>query len=112
MNLTAFLPYFQTIIAAANICVIGYGFYKFLGKPHSTLESRVAVLESKLKETEDRLKGGNKRFDNLEEKTQVLVNCMLAFIDFEIAFCQDSHYANTEDLKKAKTVLMQYLAKK
>ena len=38
------LPILQTILALGNICVIGYGFYKFLGRPHSTLEQRVAVL--------------------------------------------------------------------
>lgn len=106
------LPYLQTIIAAANICVIGYGFYKFLGKPHLTLESRIAVLEAKVKENEDRLKSGNKRFEVLEERDQVFMNCMLAFVDFEIAYCHNTGYADTDDIMKARKVLHEYLSKK
>ena len=106
------LPYLQTIIAAANICVIGYGFYKFLGQPHSTLESRVAVLEAKVKESEDRLKSGNKRFEVLEERDQVFMHCMLAFVDFEIAYCRNTGYTETEDIEKARGVLHEYLSKK
>ena len=112
MNLADLKDILQTFVLFANVCVIAFGFYKFLGKPHSTLENRVAVLEAKDKEKDEKLKSGNKRFDNLEEKTQVFINCMLAFIDFEIAFCQDTKYMHTEDLMKAKTVLMQYLSKK
>ena len=106
------LPVLQTMIALANICVIGYGFYKFLGRPHSTLENRVAVLESKIKENEDRLKNGNRRFEELEEKNKVFMHCMLCFIDFEIAYCQETGYEHSEDLMKAKAILHEYLAKK
>ena len=106
------LPILQTILALGNICIIGYGFYKFLGRPHSTLEQRVAVLESKLKESEEKLKSGNKRFEELEERNKVFMNCMLAFIDFEMAYCMNTGYEYTEDLMKAKAVLHEYLSKK
>ena len=106
------LPVLQTLIALANICVIAYGFYKFLGRPHSTLEQRVAVLEAKIKENEDRLKAGNKRFETLEEKNTVFMHCMLCFIDFEIAYCQETGYEHSEDLMKAKAILHEYLATK
>lgn len=106
------LPILQTMIAAANICIIGYGFYKFLGRPHSTLEQRIAVQEAKVKEIEEKLRNGNKRFEDQEEKNKVFMNCMLAFIDFEIAYCTNTKYEHTEDLMKAKAVLHEYLSRK
>ena len=112
MNITSILPLLQTILALGNICVIAYGFYKFLGRPHSTLEQRVAVLESKVDEHEEKLKGGNKKFEGLDEKNKVFMHCMLCFIDFEMAYCQDTGYAHTDDLLKAKQVLHEYLSKK
>lgn len=106
------LPYLQTIIAAANICVIGYGFYKFLGRPHSTLENRVAVLEAKMKENEESHKLGNDRFRKIEEKEEILLNCMLLFVDFEVTWALKSGYDKTDDLQKAKMILHDYLSKK
>ena len=84
MDLTGVKDILQTFVLLANSIVIAFGFYKFLGKPHSTLEQRVAVLESKVNENENRLRSGNKRFDELEEKNKVFMHCMLCFIDFEI----------------------------
>lgn len=112
MNITSYLPLLQTLLAFGNICVIGYGFYKFLGRPHSTLEQRVAVLESKMSESEGKLKSGNKRFEELEERNKVFMHCMLAFIDFEIAYCHNTGYKEVDDLMKAKEALHEYLSKK
>ena len=36
---------------------------------------------------------------------------MISFVDFEIAYCQNTGYAQTEDLKNAKKALQDYLAK-
>ena len=112
MNLTAFLPYFQTIIAAANICVIVYGFYKFLGKPHSTLESRVAVVESKLKEHEESLRAGNDRFKEQDKTNEVLIRSTFALLEFEVHYCETEHKPISKNLEKAKDDLHDYLAKK
>lgn len=106
------LPILQTILALGNICVIAYGFYKFLGRPHSTLEQRVAVLEAKMTEQDGKLKAGNKRFEDIEDRNKVFMNCMLAFVDFEIAYCTNTKYEHTEDLMKAKAVLHEYLSRK
>ena len=112
MDLTGVKDILQTFVLLANSIVIAFGFYKFLGKPHSTLEQRVAVLESKVNENENRLRSGNKRFDELEEKNKVFMHCMLCFIDFEITYCQETGYTHSEDLLKAKEALHEYLAKK
>ena len=42
------LPVLQMILAFCNIIIIGYGGYKFLNKPHDTLEQQVKELEKKV----------------------------------------------------------------
>lgn len=106
------LPVFQTILAFCNIVLIGYGLYKFLSRPHNNLENRVTTLEVKVKEVEDSLKAGNDHFRELDEKSEVFMECMLAFIDFEIAYCQATGYVQTDDIIKAKSVLRNYLKKR
>ena len=60
----------------------------------------------------DSLLKGNDRFRDQKALNEVFVNCMLAFIDFEITFCQHSGYEYSSDLMRAKTILQEYLARK
>ena len=108
----AVLPYLQTFLAFANICVIGYGFYKFLNKPHNMLESKVNEHDVKIKEIETSLKQGNDRFRKQEDTNEVMQICMLALIDFELSYCSHTNYTYTEDLIKAKNILREHLASK
>ena len=110
--LTAVLPLMQVILATANICIIGYGFYKFLNKPHDTLEEKVDELTLKVKEMEESLRQGNDRFREQEKTNATFKSVMLAFVDFEIAYCLHTNYEFTDDLMKAKKELQDYLAKK
>ncbi|MBR4377349.1 MAG: hypothetical protein IKP50_00465 [Bacilli bacterium] len=110
--ITQILPVFQTILAFCNIVLIGYGLFRFLSKPHNNLENRVNTLEVKVKEIDNSLKIGNDHFRDLDEKSEVFMECMLAFIDFEIAYCQATGYAQTEDIVKAKSALRNYLKKR
>lgn len=118
MDVKETLTIMQLILAFCNICLIGYGFYKFLNKPHSNLESRHAALEKrvdehdiKIKEVEESLRQGNDRFREQEQTNATFKSVMLAFVDFEIAYCLHTNYEFTEDLKKAKKELQEYLAK-
>lgn len=64
------------ILQLANIVVIGYGLYKFMNKPHDTLEEkheelvkRVDKQDIRLDDIEESLLKGNDRFRNQEETT-------------------------------------------
>lgn len=81
-------------------------------KPHNNLEDRVKTLEVKVTEVTDSLLKGNDRFRDQKALNEVFVNCMLAFIDFEIVFCQHSGYEYSSDLMRAKKILQEYLARK
>jgi len=119
MNTQSVLPLLQTILAFCNIAIIGYGLYKFLNKPHDTLEAkheelkkRVEEHDVKLKEVEESLHLGNDRFRQQKDLDEVFINCMLAFIDFERAYCAHTGYDETEDLERARETLQRYLARK
>lgn len=106
------LPVLQLILTFGNICIIGYAFVKFIGKPHDTLETRVSVMEVDIKEIKQSLLQGNDRFRDQEDTNEVIQTCMLALIDFELAYCIHTNYGDTEDLLKAKDVLRKHLARK
>ena len=81
-------------------------------KPHNNLEERLVKVEIIVGEVQDSLKQGNDKFRDQKQMNEVFISCMLAFIDFEIAFCQSSGYENSIDLMKAKQTLQGYLASK
>ena len=84
------LPVFQLAVSICTLLGMLYAFKKFIERPHDSLESRVIALEIKQK---------------------VFINCMLAFIDFELSYCSHTDYKYTEDLDKAKDTLRKHLAK-
>ena len=106
------LPVFQLIIAACNICVLAFGFYKFLGKPHSTLESRVAVLEDRADKMETSLKQGGKKFVEHDKALEVLTKNVLALVEFEMNYCLKEDYPASKGLEKSKEELNEYLSSK
>ncbi len=73
--------------------------------PFKDLEKRVTALEVKQNENEDRFKRGNDHFRNQSEFNKMFMQVQLAFVDFEMAFCQHTNYTDTGDLIKAKNNL-------
>lgn len=102
----------QIFLGFCNVCIMLAIFKAFLLKPHNSLEERIKSLEVKVGEMQDSLYQGNDRFREQKAMNEVFINCMLAFIDFEISFCQKTGYDNSEDLMRAKSVLQSYLAHK
>lgn len=103
-------------IRFSNVVVLLYALYKFLGRPHDSLEERVKANEKKLvehdgkfKEIDASLKSGNDKFREQEKTNSVFKRVMLLFANFEIAFCQHTNYEFTEDLVEAKDELQDYL---
>ena len=102
----------QILLQLLNLIIIIYGGYKFFNKPndtlaekHEALEKRVTALELKSKEQEESLRNGNDRFRRQKRTNAAFKAINMAFINFEIAFCQATNYANTDELKKAKSKL-------
>lgn len=111
MNITPVLQIAQLLLACFNLAVLIYAFFKFINKPRNDLETRVVALELEVAEQKKSLLQGNDRFRDQEDTNEVMQLCMLALIDFELAFCTSQNYKNTEDLEKAKNALRNHLAK-
>lgn len=112
MNITAILPVLQTILAAANICVLGYAFAQFINKPRNSLEDRVNAHDVEIKEIKASLLQGNDRFREQEDTNEVLIKSVLALIEFEISYCLTEKRPLSKDLERAKEDLHNYLSKK
>lgn len=100
------------ILSLGTLCVMIYGFGKFINKPHDSLEERVMALEIKQKETEQRLQKGNDKFREQDEANEVLLKSLIALLEFEIQYLLTENKPVSDDLKRAKADLNSFLAKK
>ena len=119
MNIQDISSTLGLILQLANIVIIGYGLYKFMNKPHDTLEKkheelvkRVDKQDIRIGDIEESLLKGNDKFRNQEETNATFKSVMLSFINFEIAYCIHTGYDNNEDLINAKRELENYLSGK
>lgn len=100
------------IISLSTVCTLIYGFGKFLAKPHDSLEQRVAVLESRLRDVDRELLKGKDTFHEQNVTNEVLIHSTLALIEFEIQYCLTEKKPMSKELEKAREDLHRYLAKK
>lgn len=107
------------VISCATIITLSYTLYKFSRKPHDSLEQRHDELEKKvekhdlrLDDIEESLLKGNDRFREQEETNATFKSVMLAFVNFEIAYCRNTGYEDNQDLLDAKKELSEYLTGK
>lgn len=67
-------------------------------------------LEKDVDDIKQSLKEGNDKFRAQDKLNATFKAVNLAFIDFEIAYCQATGYKDTADLKKAKRIMQKCLA--
>ena len=119
IKMTSLLPYLQTCLAIGNLVIMLWALKTFLTKPQTTLTESIKSVEKRIDVLDLLIKDMQKSLDNSHEKhreqkntNEVFITSMLAFIDFEIAFCQHTNYEYTDDLYKAKETLQKHLARK
>ena len=112
MTVSAILPILQMVLATGNICVLAYALFKFLNRPHDTLEDRVNAHDVEIREIKASLLQGNDRFREQEDTNEVLIRSVLALIEFEISYCLTEHTEPSKDLERAKEDLHSYLSKR
>ena len=109
----------KVFLQIAQFVTILYAVYKFTRKPHDSLEEkhnelkkRVDAHDVEIREVKESLKQGNDIFRDQEETNATFKSVMLAFVDFEIAYCLHTNYEFTDDLMKAKKELQDYVSGK
>lgn len=110
MSIQVIKDILQLIISVISICVSMFALYKFLSKPHNSLEARISHLEKDVSDIKTSLREGNDKFRNQAKLNAVFKAVNLSFIDFEIAYCSNTGYKDTADLKKAKRILQNCLS--
>ena len=80
--------------------------------PFKQLSDKVDKHEERLSKVESSLYQGNDRFTKQADLNEVFINCMLAFVDFEMAYCTATGYKDTGELETARQTLRRYLARK
>jgi len=111
MNVQSILPFMQLTLTFCNICILGYAFIKFMGKPRNDLETRITNLEYEVKEIKNSLHQGNDRFRDQANVNEVLIHSVLALIDFEVHYCETEQKPISKSLEKAKDDLHDYFAR-
>lgn len=112
MDIQTIMTIMQMGLSFGNICVLGYAFFKFINKPHDTLEERVATIEMDIKDIKRSLDQGNNRFHEQEDTNEVLIRSVFALLEFEVHYCETEQKPISKNLEKAKDDLHEYLAKK
>lgn len=82
---------------------------KNASQPFKELQGDVTELKVKVKEHEEKLKAGNDNFRNQKKINTLFERINLAFVDFEVAYCQSTGYKDIDSLLKAKDLLTQLL---
>lgn len=105
------------VLQFANLIIIIYGGYKFLNKPHDTLAEEVKKLREEIVQLKVTIKDMQKSLDSSHEKhreqdrtNKAFKRVFILLANFEVSYCQNTGYEHTEDLKKAKDELEEYLA--
>ena len=135
-NIKDFLTVIQLLVTCGSLISMLYVLKKFISKPHNTLSDNYNALKKefdeykrsmdmkileiersaaiKSQEFTRSLQLGNEGFKELRENTKVMQKCLLALIDFEISYCQSTHYdeKGLENLEEAQRTLRNYLGDK
>lgn len=102
---TAAIALIGLILTILNIVDRVTTMRKNANAPFKELQDRVTVLEVKVLDQETRLLKGNDTFRKQAKFNNMLERVILAFIDFEIAYCHNTGYTDTVNLMKAKSTL-------
>lgn len=117
MDVQTILPILQMILSFGNICVLGYALFKFLNKPHDSLSDEIKKLKEEIAKLNLTVERMQKALDASHEKhreqdktNKVFKRVFILLANFEVAYCQETGFEHTEDLKAAKRELEEYLA--
>ena len=115
--ITVLLPYLQTFLAFGNLIIMLWALKTFLSKPHDSLSDEIKRLKDEIAKLNLTIENMQKSLDASHEKhreqdrtNKVFKRVFILLANFEVAYCQETGFEHTEDLKNAKRELEDYLA--
>lgn len=109
----------QFILTLCNLAIMAAIFKNFLNKPRNetkeqlkAMEERIIALEVGQKDMKQSLYLGNDKFRDQKEINEIILNSIIALIEFNIESCILQQQNPSEELKKAKANLNAFFARK
>lgn len=112
INGSVVIAIFGLVLTVLNIIDKLANMKKSADEPMRLVEERLKKLEFMIEEHTRSLQAGNDSFKEQRDTNEVIQQCMLALLDFEISYCMHTDYSDTKDLEEAKKILRGHLGKK
>ena len=110
--LSAVLMILQILLALFNLGMLIFAFTKFISNPRVNLEARVKALELEVESIKKEMLQKEQRSKLQDDALEVILRSSIALIEFEIQYCLVEDKQPTEELKKAKADLNEFLSKR
>lgn len=102
----------QLMLGFGNLSIMIYALTRFLQKPQEKIEERLKTLEVEVDAIKASLKQDDKRFKYQFDTNEVIINSLLALIEFEIQYCITEDKQPTKALEQAKDKLNAFLSRR
>ena len=117
MNIQDWKDITGLVLQVINLLIIAYGGYRFLNRPHDTLEKKHDDLEKRvdghdleIKDIRKSLDASHEKHRDQERTNKVFKKVFILLANFEVTYCQEMGFEHTDDLVEAKKELEKYLA--
>ena len=111
INGSVVIAIFGLVLTVLNIIDKFTSMKKSAGEPLRLIEGRVRELEVRVEEHTRFLQTANDALKEQQDTNEVIQQCILALLDFEISYCLHTDYPHTADLEEAKKIIRGHLGK-
>lgn len=111
-NLEFMMQLSQFLLTLCNLAIMATIFKNFIKRPKNEMEERIIALEVSVKDIKQSLYLGNDKFRDQKEINEIILNSIIALIEFNIETCISQQQNPSEELKKAKANLNAFFARK
>ena len=110
--LSVVLMILQIVLALFNLGMLIFAFAKFMSSPRVNLEATVKALKMEIESIKKELLQREQHSKLQDDALEVILRSSIALIEFEIQYCLVEDKQPTEELKKAKADLNEFLSKR
>ncbi len=107
-----FITMVQLTLNLGSLVIMLYALMRFLKKPQESIEERIKTLEVEVDAIKASIKQDDKRFEYQFDTNEVIINSLLALIEFEIQYCITEDKKPTKALEDAKEKLNAFLSRR
>ncbi len=102
----------QLTLNLGSLVIMLYALIRFLKKPQESIEERIKALEVEVDAIKASLRQDDKRFELQNDTNEIIINSLLALIEFEIQYCITEDKQPTKALEQAKEKLNAFLSRR